>query len=379
MRLTCLVAVVATALSGAAAFAQSDTAFQYQGALDQGGAPYTGTADFRFTLWDAAAGGNQIGAIVQVANVQIDEGLFDVSLDFGASALAQPRWLEIQLRAPAWDGIGTEPSFVLLSPREPVSAVPFSVTTRGIVVDDAGLVGVNTDEPASRLHVRATGAEVSVFSGNLQPLTSPAWFQTNTFAPGTHALFAEQGNTVFSVGAGGETFVGARLGVGQPDPAAKLHVVGNAFFNGGRVGIRTTTPQAELHVRGNTILGGAGARIDLGDSDDDIITANARINAEEGITYPDGLAQLRAFRPFQRRFSFNLAALNPNAGLQSNITVNGARAGDAVIVNFEGDIPLGLVIANAYVISNNTVRVTFMNLGPNTINPPATTLNVLVF
>ena len=36
------------------------TGFTYQGRLDSGGAPYTGAAEFRPTLWDAASGGAKV-------------------------------------------------------------------------------------------------------------------------------------------------------------------------------------------------------------------------------------------------------------------------------------------------------------------------------
>ncbi|MBK9137636.1 MAG: tail fiber domain-containing protein [Verrucomicrobia bacterium] len=40
--------------------AQGTTVFTYQGRLDSAGAPYSGAAEFRPTLWDAASSGNKV-------------------------------------------------------------------------------------------------------------------------------------------------------------------------------------------------------------------------------------------------------------------------------------------------------------------------------
>jgi len=70
------------------------TAFTYQGFLENGSpaAPVDATCDFRFQMYDAAAGGNLKGTNPQdKAGVAVDAGVFTVNdLDFGSSAIARP-------------------------------------------------------------------------------------------------------------------------------------------------------------------------------------------------------------------------------------------------------------------------------------------------
>jgi hypothetical protein len=70
-----VVSAIATLLAAASltlsAYAQSSTAFTYQGFLRDNGAPANGTYDLRFALYDALSGGNQIGSIVTVEDVVV--------------------------------------------------------------------------------------------------------------------------------------------------------------------------------------------------------------------------------------------------------------------------------------------------------------------
>lgn len=94
------------------------TAFTYQGQLKQSGAPYNGEADLAFSLYDAAAGGNITGGPVWIDDVNVVNGLFTVTVDFGAPAFAgNDRWLEIQ--------IGHPPT--VLSPRTKLTSAPFAI------------------------------------------------------------------------------------------------------------------------------------------------------------------------------------------------------------------------------------------------------------
>ncbi|MBX3360042.1 MAG: hypothetical protein KF705_01175 [Phycisphaeraceae bacterium] len=100
------------AISPAALADPVTSAFTYQGEIQKSGAPVTGNADLRFTLWDAVSGGNQIGSQINRNNVAVSGGVFTVSLDFGIDALktGQERYLQIELRSPAGSG-----AFVTLS------------------------------------------------------------------------------------------------------------------------------------------------------------------------------------------------------------------------------------------------------------------------
>ncbi len=125
------------------------TEWTYQGKLDFTGGSLDGTADFQYTLWDAATGGNMVGSVVPVDNVTVVDGLFAVELDFGAAAFnGEDRWLEIAVRSPAGGG-----AFTTLDPRQPLTTTPYALQTRGIFVDDAGKVGVGTTSPAADMHV----------------------------------------------------------------------------------------------------------------------------------------------------------------------------------------------------------------------------------
>jgi hypothetical protein len=79
-----------------------DTAFTYQGQLQQDGAPVDDTCDFRFLLYDQPTGGSQIGNTQTISDVQVVAGYFDVALDFGSSVFdGAPRYLDIAVRCGA--------------------------------------------------------------------------------------------------------------------------------------------------------------------------------------------------------------------------------------------------------------------------------------
>lgn len=114
-------ALAATALAGPVT-----TVFTYQGELQVGGVDANGLTDFRFTLFDAAVGGSQIGATITHLNVNVVDGVFTVELDFGDAAfLGEERWLSIEVRKPAGGG-----GYTTLSPRQPVLATPYAMALR---------------------------------------------------------------------------------------------------------------------------------------------------------------------------------------------------------------------------------------------------------
>jgi hypothetical protein len=106
----------------AGAFAQT-SAFVYQGKLQDGGTAANGTYQFEFKLFDAAAGGNQIGSTISNIPATVTGGIFAVNLDFGAANFdGTARFLEIAVRLN-----GSNQPFTLLNPRQPVTSTPYAV------------------------------------------------------------------------------------------------------------------------------------------------------------------------------------------------------------------------------------------------------------
>ena len=135
------------------------SAFAYQGQLKWGGVPLDGFADFRFSVWSASSGGQQIGTEYQINGVTVANGLFTVHVDLGVDAFTgDARWLQISVRYPTEAG-----SFVGLTPRQIVTPAPYASYahgTRGMLVvgsdvlfaEGGGRVGIGTTSPKQALH-----------------------------------------------------------------------------------------------------------------------------------------------------------------------------------------------------------------------------------
>src|SRR5579864_8037046 len=74
------------------------TAFTYQGRLQTGANPTTGTYDMTFALYDASSGGSQVGSTLTDTGLQITNGFFTVILDFGAVYNGTSYWMQIAVR-----------------------------------------------------------------------------------------------------------------------------------------------------------------------------------------------------------------------------------------------------------------------------------------
>lgn len=99
-----------------------DTAFTYQGRLEDGGFPANGTYDMQFGIWDAAVGGTVLGGTNSFVGLSVSNGLFTVELDFGMSVFAGPnRWLEIAVQTN--DAAG----YTTLSPRTKITSTPYAI------------------------------------------------------------------------------------------------------------------------------------------------------------------------------------------------------------------------------------------------------------
>src|SRR6266850_1035809 len=99
------------------------TLFTYQGNLKDGGSPANGIYDLTLSLYDSLSAGAQVGNAATNTTVAVTNGLFSVSVDFGASAFnGQARWMEIAVRK------DTNSPYTVLAPRQPVTAAPYALS-----------------------------------------------------------------------------------------------------------------------------------------------------------------------------------------------------------------------------------------------------------
>jgi hypothetical protein len=96
------------------------TAFNYQGHLIDSGSPANGSYDLRFALYNASASGTMFGMVTNPATV-VSNGIFTVTLDFGAAFNGSNYWLEIAAETNGGGG------FTILSPRQSILPVPYAI------------------------------------------------------------------------------------------------------------------------------------------------------------------------------------------------------------------------------------------------------------
>ncbi|MBN2548317.1 MAG: hypothetical protein JXB15_04100 [Anaerolineales bacterium] len=100
--------------------------FTYQGFLKDNSAPANGQYDMLFRLYDAASSGNQIGSSVTKDNVVVTDGLFVVSLNFGADKFSGiALYLDIAVRPGASSG-----GYTSLTSRQELTAVPYAMNVK---------------------------------------------------------------------------------------------------------------------------------------------------------------------------------------------------------------------------------------------------------
>jgi len=152
------------------AFAQG-TSFTYQGRLTDGPGPATGIYDLRFSMFDTPTGGVQQGATVTNATTGVTNGLFTVTLDFGNQFPGNARWLEIGVRTNGGS------IFTTLSPRQPLTATPYSVTA-GNVTGPVAAANLSGTVPIAQLPstLVTNGASGVTFNGSFTGAVSATTF-----------------------------------------------------------------------------------------------------------------------------------------------------------------------------------------------------------
>ena len=173
--------LLSLALMPAVATAQGSSAFTYQGRLYDNGALANGSYVLRITPYAVATGGIQLAPAFDTPPLDVVDGIFSTTLDFGASVfLGAPVWLEVQVQAPS-------SGFVLLTPRQPVTPAPYAINADKVDgLDATQLVGAQgppgPQGPAGP--VGATGATGPVGPAGPQGPAGPAGATGATGATG---------------------------------------------------------------------------------------------------------------------------------------------------------------------------------------------------
>jgi hypothetical protein len=248
-----------------AAVAQTSS-FTYQGRLTDGGTAGNGNYDLQFGLWDSSSGGTQIGSTQTISAVPVSNGVFTVSLDFGASSFnGANRFLEISAR-PSGGA-----SFIVLAPRQPVNSTPYAIRTLNATAADglssacAGCVQDTNINSVAAGKVSGTLPVGSVPAGNanyIQNSTSQQSANFNVSGDGT-AGGTVSGNVVNAVTQ--YNINGNRV----------LSIPGTNVFVGRSAGAVTT---GNL----NTFAGLSAGRANTAGSSNSIFGANAGIINDTG-------------------------------------------------------------------------------------------------
>jgi len=148
-----------------AAFGQG-TLFTYQGRLNFNGARANGSYDLTFTVYDSTnAPGVAVAGPVTNAAVWVSNGLFAAQLDFGNVFDGSARWLEIGVRT---NGGG---SFYPLTPRQPLTAVPYAMFS-GSATNLTGSLSAANLAPVAALFAGTSNGFGSAFATNLSLFTN---------------------------------------------------------------------------------------------------------------------------------------------------------------------------------------------------------------
>lgn len=227
-------------LLGSTSARAQTTEFTYQGQLLNGGTPANGNFDFEFLLFDALAGGTQIGSTLTRPNVPVANGVFSISLNFGTFFPGAARWLEIRVKV---SGGG---ALTPLTPRQPLTSSPYAIrslstATADVALTAAGFVGnlggdVNGTQAATVVTSVGGQSAANVANAAVLSLTATSANSPNTLARrdasgdlsvnrlSALTQYNLAGNRILAAPGGENLYVGPSTGT------ANMSGTGNAFI-----------------------------------------------------------------------------------------------------------------------------------------------------
>ena len=139
----------------------------YQGQLADGGVPANGSYDFQFKVFNHPSAGSQISSTLTKGNLDLSNGLFTVTLDFGTNVFdGGDRWLAVSVRP--GDSTG---AYSNLLPRQPILSTPYSL--RALNAGFAIAAATATTAGTAGAAVNATTAGLATNAFSAQAFTDP--------------------------------------------------------------------------------------------------------------------------------------------------------------------------------------------------------------
>ena len=259
-----LLALSGIASAGAAAPDGSDapvgSAFIYQGRLIDSGAAANGAYDVRFSLYDAEAGGAQVGSTLARDDVPVVDGYLTVELDFGAAFDGGARWLEVEVRPGASTG-----NYTPLTPRTSLAGAPYALGLRPGAVVNTSEVNV----PAITVSAPNMNSNALVATGNANGYA--VVFSEDASATGGYGVYGKsasgsgvygQSTTSFGIGVRGAGYRGV-VAIGQYAGVAAsgdiFGITAESSSGSGVYGVHTGTTGVQPGVAGTTSSSSVGA------------------------------------------------------------------------------------------------------------------------
>src|SRR5262249_47754389 len=149
--------------------------------------PANAAYDMQFKAFDAPINGNQFGSTLTIAGVQVTNGIFSLTLDFGdATFRGQDVFLEIAVR-PA----GSANPYTVLTPRQQVTSAPYAIQSLNALYALSAGDAANLGGTAANLYVQTSDARLSDARA---PTAGSANYVQNTTAQQASSNFNISGN-----------------------------------------------------------------------------------------------------------------------------------------------------------------------------------------
>ena len=211
-----------------------NTAFTYQGRLNYNGAAASGVYDFRFKLYADALGGTQVGTSYATNSIQVTNGLFVTTMDFGSNVFSgASRWLEVDVRT------NGSSSYAVLSPLQGVMPTPYAISAANVsgTLVSGNLSGVyasglTLSNPSNSISGTFTGDGTGVTNVNashLGGLSPSAFWQLGGNVVGGGQFLGSQNNQPVTVQVNGAQALQLYYASNSLNGASPNFIGGNGF------------------------------------------------------------------------------------------------------------------------------------------------------